>query len=286
MPNKQSSQTLQPAEPPSHTVPETLLSYAGRGMTSKQEILVEVKKGAAGSGIVFFVKSAKHNNEYVEVPSRAEFVVNTLRNVVLGRDGTRLCIVEHFLAAVSLWALDDIQVYVDGPEMPLGDGSASFWVELLKKTGIACGKSSLERIQLTEPVYIVDKDRSLIALPDDHFSATYLMDWDHPAIGKRWQTWDASMSVESISDARTFGSLKEHEMLGLSQDVVSLTADGFTQPLRFADEPVRHKILDLIGDLALTGVNPLRINARFISIKGGHALDVQLASKIAALISK
>lgn len=70
-------------------------------------------------------------------------------------------------------------------------------------------------------------------------------------------------------------------MLGLENDVVSLTADGFTQPLRFEDEPVRHKLLDLVGDLALSGVNPLKFKAKFISIKGGHELDVEMAKRLA-----
>ena len=75
-------------------------------------------------------------------------------------------------------------------------------------------------------------------------------------------------------------------MLGLTKDVVSLTEDGFSYPLRFEDEPVRHKLLDLIGDLALIGVNPLRLNARILSIKGGHELDVQLAKKLSAILNK
>ena len=82
-------------------------------------------------------------------------------------------------------------------------------------------------------------------VPDVSFSVTYLMDWKHPQIGKRWQTWNLSMPASEIADARTFGSLKEHEMLGLVDDVVSLTSDGFTDKLRFEDEPVRHKLLDL-----------------------------------------
>jgi UDP-3-O-[3-hydroxymyristoyl] N-acetylglucosamine deacetylase len=262
-----------------------LFCYRGKGLTSKQDITVEVKYGVPGKGICFFVKNPK-NNQIVEIPARAEFVVNTLRNVVLGKDGTRLCIVEHFLAAVALWGLQDLSVYVDGPEIPLGDGSANLWIDLLKRSGIPNRTEAMGGIDLPAPIVITKNDRTLMAVPDTCFSVSYLMDWDHPLIGKRWQTWNIAMPPEEISDARTFGSLKDHQALGLVDQVVSMTADGFTHPLRFEDEPVRHKLLDLVGDLALVGVNPLRINARFISIKGGHEMDVQLARKLAEMLGQ
>ncbi len=255
-----------------------LFKFSGDGVTSKKEIKIDVREAARGSGITFFVESPKHD-EPVQIPAHADYVVNTLRNVVLGRDGARLCIVEHFLAAMALWGLEDLDVSVDGPEMPLGDGSAKFWIDMLKQSHVS-RITELPGIDLPEAITITKGDRSLIAVPDTCFSATYLMDWNHPLIGKRWQSWSGGVPVEEISDARTFGSLKEHQMLGLTDDVVSLTDSGFTQPLRFEDEPVRHKILDLIGDLFLIGINPLRLNARFFSIKGGHEMDVQMAHKI------
>jgi len=263
---------------------DILFTYTGKGMTSRQQVRVDVQAGAPGNGVRFFVRNPKADDQFVELPARADTVVNTLRNVTLGKDGVRLCIVEHFLAAVSLWGLEDLDVTVDGPELPLADGSANFWIDLLQNSSIARQTNTLSRIELSEPITINKGDRCVIALPDTKFSVSYLMDWQHPAIGKRWQSWDLSMAVSEIADARTFGMLQEHEMLGLTEDVVSLTADGFTQPLRFPDEPVRHKLLDLIGDLTLSGINPLRLNARFISIKAGHELDVQLAAKLAELI--
>ena len=124
-----------------------------------------------------------------------------------------------------------------------------------------------------------------MAIPDDHFSVNYMIDWNHPQIGKIWQAWSSKEDPRAIADARTFGSEKEHQMLGLGDDVVSLTEKGFSKDLRFQDEPVRHKLLDLIGDLSLAGVNPLRWKARFISIKGGHEMDVELARKLWAQLN-
>lgn len=256
-----------------------IASLNGRGLTSRQDIQVDIETASPGSGIKFYVLAPK-TNEYVEIGATASNVVNTLRNVVLGKDGTRLCIVEHFLAAATLWGLNDLNVKVAGPEMPVGDGSAQLWTELFSETGIE-RQTCQSTIELLEPIILNKQDRVLMAIPDSSFSVHYMMDWDHPLIGKRWQSWDPSKQISEITTARTFGWLKDHQMLGLENDVVSLTADGFTQPLRFEDEPVRHKLLDLVGDLALSGVNPLKFKAKFISIKGGHELDVEMAKRLA-----
>lgn len=255
----------------------SVVSLTGRGATSRQTVNVEVEQAEPGHGIVFAVRQGA---TVVEVPARWDFVVNTLRNVVLGGQGVRLCIVEHFLAAASLWGLDDLIVRVDGLEMPLGDGSALFWIELFKTAGWE--RRAVEaHLELKEPLIVQKGERLLMAIPDDRFSMSYHMDWDHPRLGKRWQSWDAGMDPLQIASARTFGSVKEHRLLGLTDEVVSLTDTGFTQQLRFEDEPVRHKLLDLLGDLRLSGVNPITFKARFVSIKAGHELDVEFARLLA-----
>jgi UDP-3-O-[3-hydroxymyristoyl] N-acetylglucosamine deacetylase len=258
-----------------------LASYEGTGLTSKQSVKVDLYQAPEGKGILFMLDSPSGS---IQVPANTTSVVNTMRNVVLGCGKTRVCIVEHFLCAASLWGLEDLYVVVDGPEMPLADGSAELWIEVFKKAGIAKRKIVCD-ITLPHLTEVSKGDRCILAVPDEKFSVTYLMDWNHPKIGKVWQSWDLTKEIEEIYQARTFGMLKEHEMLGLANDVVSLTEDDFTMPLRFPDEPVRHKLLDLIGDLALVGVNPLRIKARFISIKGGHELDVELAKKLSLLLA-
>lgn len=258
------------------------VSFSGRGVTSKQTVTVEIEPADQGSGITFELRAEA---TVVKVPARAKFVVNTLRNVVLGADGARLCIVEHFLAAASLWGLDDLIVRVDGPEMPLGDGSALFWIDLFKKAGWE--RRLVEpHVVVAEAIAVKKGDRMLMALPDERFSMSYHIDWDHPLIGKRWQRWDANEDPLEIARARTFGSLKEHQLLGLTDEVVTLTETGFSQPLRFEDEPVRHKLLDLIGDLRLSGVNPMAFKASFVSIKAGHELDVELARRLAEIVGR
>ncbi len=262
------------------------VEYKGRGATSKKDITVVIENGSPGSGINFSVLDARAeaNGAYVAIPARAASVVNTLRNVVIGKGSVRLCIVEHVLCAVAIWGLEDVLITVDGPELPLGDGSANFFIELFQSAGVQ-RRVPVADIELPETITVGTGDRMIIAVPDSKFSLTYLMDWDHPKIGRKWQTFDASKAPEEIATARTFASLKEHQMLGLADDSVSLTEDGFTKPLHFEDEPVRHKLLDLLGDLTLIGVNPMRVKAKFISIKGGHELDVQLARKLEPFVN-
>ncbi len=264
-----------------HPGRKLLFVHEDTGITSKQKISVSVYSSESGSGIQFILPDLKsEQGQPVMVPALASNVVNTLRNVVLGKGPTRLCLVEHFLAAAALCDVLDMDVIVNGMELPLGDGSAAFWVELFSQSG-HIPKFPEKKYLLNEPVMITQGDRQLMALPASSFSITYLMDWQHPAIGKRWYSWASGQSALDLARARTFGWQKDHDMLGFAADeVVSLTPDGFSKPLHFGDEPVRHKLLDFLGDLTLLGINPLAVQAQFISIKGGHAMDVELVKRL------
>lgn len=265
--------------------PSSSATFVGRGITSQKDVKVTVQKGEPGSGIVFQIPDRSDASRYLDVPAKTSFVVNTLRNVTLGVGPNRLCIVEHFLAAATLFALDDLIVQVDGMEFPLGDGSAKFWLDMFEEAGWSKSPPAAD-LTLAEPIVCKKGDRVLMAVPDDSFSLNYMMDWDHPLIGKKWASWSTKQGGREIGDARTFGSAKEHEMLGIAGQVVSMTQEGFDVQLRWSDEPVRHKLLDLLGDLALAGVNPTRWKARFISIKGGHELDVEMAKQLARQLEK
>ncbi len=262
---------------------ECLFSYEGQGATSKRPVSLAVFLAEPGSGIKFVVPDSKSNGKEdphcIDIPARAEFVVNTLRNVVLGANGVRLCLVEHILAACALWGADDLVIAVDGLEVPLDDGSSRLFLTLFEESGLP-RKIPVCNIDLARPLFVSKGDKQIIALPSEKFSITYMMDWPHPRIGKRWQTWDIGSPISGIAHARTFGRQAEQEMLGLTDGGVSLTEDGFSKPLNFEDEPVRHKLLDLLGDLSLCGVNPLSIKAQFISVKAGHELDVQMALQL------
>ncbi len=258
------------------------LIFSGKGLSSKKEVSVKITRKNEGHGIVFQIPDKKNEGQYLEVRALAENVVNTLRNVTIGEGSSRLCLVEHILCAVGLWGLEDLLIEVDGLEIPLVDGSAMFWLDLLESSGWP--KQNIEaELELSEPIIVKKGDRLLMAIPDQTFSLNYMLDLNHPKIGKVWQSFAAGDDPRSIGDARTFGSLQEHKLLGI-EDQVSMTADGFDRDLRFTDEPVRHKLLDLFGDLMLAGVNPQKWKARFISIKGGHEMDVEMAKRLRALL--
>ncbi|MBX9723711.1 MAG: UDP-3-O-acyl-N-acetylglucosamine deacetylase [Candidatus Obscuribacterales bacterium] len=257
--------------------------YQGKGLTSRQNISVKISRQEKGHGIIFRIPDKKNEGAFLDIPAIASSVINTMRNVTLGVGPNRLCLVEHILCAVAVWGLEDLLIEVDGPEIPLGDGSAMFWMDLLESSGWNRVEITSD-IELKEPIILKKGDRVLMAIPDDKFSSNYMMDWDHPMIGKCWQSWTAAQNPRDICDARTFGSEKEHMMLGIADDVVSMTTEGFSKELRWTDEPVRHKLLDLVGDLVLAGVNPMRWKARFISIKGGHEMDVEMSKRLSALL--
>lgn len=267
------------------TANDKVISYEGKGITSRQNIKVSIQQKEAGHGIKFRIPKKGEIEPLIEIPANAANCVNTLRNVTLGIGSDRLCLVEHILCAVALYGLEDLLIDVEGPEIPLGDGSSMFWMDLLDASGWEIRKIEADLI-IEEPIIVKKGDRLLMAIPDDKFSLNYMMDWDHPMIGKTWQLWNPGLNPREIADARTFGSEQEHSMLGISDEVVSINKTGFSKDLRWKDEPVRHKILDLLGDLVLAGVNPLRWKARFISIKGGHEMDVEMAKKLASLLQK
>jgi len=261
------------------------LTFKGKGLTSRQEITVTIRETKPGSGITFllsefgnYCKDQSQEWSRVSVPATADHVCSTVRNTALGKDRHRVCYIEHLMCAIALCGIDDLEIQVDGAELPMGNGSSDFWVKLLQDAGM--NKAIDNKIDLKETVFVSAGDKIVMALPDEKFSASYLLDMNHPLVGRIWGSWASGEDISNVASARTFGPLQEHKMLGFDKDVVSFTQDGFSEELRFKDEPVRHKILDLIGDMFLCGVNPLRINARFISIKGGHSLDVQMAKKL------
>lgn len=282
---------MTPPKSPSATAPslelgKPLTTYTGKGLTSRRSVTVNLYKAEAGAGINFILpKYGTDNYESYDksgeivLKAHHKNVINTIRNTAIGKGKQRLCFVEHILCAVALCGQEDLYIEVLGYELPMGNGSADLWVELLEKSGLK--KPIPEaRYTISRPIVVENNGRSVLAYPSDKFTVSYLMEHSHPKIGRIWKSWSRDESIEAITDARTFGSLPEHQLLGFENDVNSFTKDDFTMPLRFKDEPVRHKILDVIGDLILCGVNPVLINANFVSIKGGHALDVRMAREL------
>ena len=201
---------------------------------------------------------------------------------------------EHFIAACAICGIDSIDVYLSETEMPIFDGSSKVWVELFKQAGIeGVNGVSKDIYTVSEPVYYLNGKTSLVILPDKDLRITYAVNYDHPDLKNRWVTMD-NKNLEEIIEARTFGfykDLKKYQMLGFAKGVtidntVGLKDIGFTTELRSKDEPIKHKILDLIGDLYLAGVSPLNLRAQILVKEAGHAVHTKVAQVLKTKLIK
>ena len=220
-------------------------------------------------------------------------VISTENCVVLGNGASKVILVEHFMAACAFAGVDSLNVCLDSSEMPIFDGSALKWFELFQETGII-DENSNKQIELSEPVFYSENKTSIAVLPAEEFKITYCIDFDHPDLKNRWISYNLSQNKQQIIEARTFGYLKDLEKfqqmglaLGVSvENTVGLTDNGYTTELRSEYEPIKHKILDLIGDLNLLAINPLNLKAHIIAKEAGHKSHVELAKKISILMEK
>lgn len=226
------------------------------------------------------------------IPAQIETVRQTLLSTELGQGEASVRTVEHLLAALTGMGIDNARIEIDGPEVPLLDGSAREWVVAIAQTGSVAQHQPRPVWTIAEPIWIRTGDAFVAALPASSLRFTYGIDFDLAAIGNQWHSWapdrNATFATE-IAPARTFGLLHQIEALqiqglikgGSLENALVCGPDGWLNPpLRFANEPVRHKLLDLIGDLSLLGEIPI---AHFLAYKASHHLHTQLASAIAKI---
>ncbi len=213
------------------------------------------------------------------VTADVDNVVSTDHCTVIGNEQIKVMLVEHFMAACAICNIDAIDVYLSHFEMPILDGSSKEWVKIL-----GGAKQPSENYILDEPIYYINGKTHIAVLPSDSFNVTYSVNFNHPDLKQKWVSLNKD-NMNEIVEARTFGYLKELDMMqaagfakGVSIDnTVGLTEDGYTTELRSELEPTKHKILDLIGDFYLTGINPLSLKAEIIVKEAGHAVHVKTA---------
>jgi UDP-3-O-[3-hydroxymyristoyl] N-acetylglucosamine deacetylase len=260
----------------------------GVGLHSGAETHLALYPARPGTGIVF---ARTDLPEAPEIPARRSALASTRLSTTLGRGSASVGTVEHLLAAVMALGVDNLRVEVDGPEIPVMDGSAAPFVALLEQAGVFDQRVARRVIRLRKPISVRDGDRVIRVSPAPRLALSYFVEYPHPAIGKQQIALelDAGSFQRELARARTFGFLHEVEALwrgGLARggnldNTVVLDERGVVNPsgLRFPDEFVRHKALDLIGDLALLGMPLL---ARVEVERGGHALHQQLVERILA----
>lgn len=210
------------------------------------------------------------------------------RRTSIGKDGVEVQTVEHVMATLFSLGIDNITIFVDGPELPGLDGSASGFLNSLKEAGIVEQNTPKKVYQLKEPIWLEEQDAIISALPSNEFKVSYTLSYQHPLL--KAQYWSSSINLEifekQLATSRTFCLKEEVEELksqGLGkganyENTLVLSKDGvMNNKLRFEDEFVRHKVVDLIGDLNLLGFG---LCAHIIAIKSGHPLNIKLLRRI------
>jgi len=256
-------------------------SLSGIGLHTGAAVTVTFRPAPAGSGIRFFRSGKEASYDRADRRSRCTSV---------GSGETEILTVEHLVAAVRGLGITNVDVEVDGPEIPGADGSALSFVRFLKQLGLSDQKESASVYKIREPIFCGQEGASICVFPSDEFSVHYVLDYPHPELrDQRVEfTWNSPEEFErQIAPARTFCTDDEaHELrrrgLGAGANrentLVVERGGGHQSSLRFPDECARHKVLDLMGDL---GLLPFTVMGRFVAIRSGHALNAELARQIA-----
>jgi len=268
---------------------KSALELKGVGVHSGKTCWVRFVPADPGTGIVI----RRHFAQKVfEMRCSLDFVTSTQNQISLGINGISVKTIEHVLSALSGLGVTNCFIETESDEMPVMDGSAYPFIEAIMSVGLTEQKAALEPLRIPHPIWVSDEDRHLIVLPSDDFRISYNISYPNKELSSQYFYLEMTQEnyVKEISKARTFGFLENWKALrakGLAlgssiENTVVYSNDGLINAsLRFDDECVRHKILDLIGDLALLG-RPLL--AYVVANKGGHSLDFELVSRIRELI--
>ena len=254
------------------------VSLAGIGLHSGVSVRMTLSPAAADTGILFRAADGTF------IPASPDHVVDTRSATTVGAFGVKVRSIEHLMAAVRALGIDNLLVDVDAEEIPATDGSAKPFVELLYSAGRVSQPAPREPLAIPEPVRVGDESRWLQILPSDSLRISYTLDNRHPAIGLQVASLEVTETsfVEEIAAARTYGFLKDVPLMrqnglarggSLDNAVVVGKRIVLNDSLRFADEFVRHKILDVVGDLAVLG-RP--VMGHVVGRNAGHALNHDL----------
>lgn len=254
----------------------------GIGLHSGKTVHLNIHPAEPGTGIQFYHTTKTHTTH---IPVHVDHVIDTGNAVTLGKDGVRIQTIEHLMAAIHAMGITDARLEIDGMEVPIMDGSSLPFLQAIQSTGLETFQAEVEPIEITHPIWVVEDDKYLVLLPADEWKVTYSIDFQHPLL--KGQTIHINLNEDTLLNdilpARTFGFLKDVEYLqsrglalgGSLDNAVVLTEDSYlNDSLRFENECVRHKVLDLVGDLAVMG-RPFR--GHLIASKAGHGLDISLA---------
>lgn len=294
------------------------IGYRGIGLHSGETSTLTFKPARKEEGIIF-VRSDLPGNP--EIPADIDHVVDISRGTTIGINKASVATIEHVLAAVKGLNIDNIRIEVSGPEVPVADGSAIIFMDLLKKVGIVEQDIEREYLEITEPIsFSAPADNvDIVIVPSNDLKVTFMVDYKHKALGTQYTFLPSIASFENdFASARTFCfldeimMLKEHNLIkgGSLENAlvvadpdttdaeidhlknifgykgeISVGVDGLLNhtPLRYYNEFVRHKVVDLIGDIALLGVP---IKGHILAARSGHKTNVELVKKLRKIYKK
>jgi UDP-3-O-[3-hydroxymyristoyl] N-acetylglucosamine deacetylase len=263
---------------------KNLIRATGVGLHHGEKVYLTLRPAAADTGIVF---RRVDLDQVIDIPAKAVNVVDTRMNTTIGVGDARVATVEHLLSAMAGLGIDNAYIDVSSDELPVMDGSAGPFVFLLQSAGIQEQEAAKKFIRIKKTVAVTDGDKSAKFSPFEGFKIGFLIDFNHPVLQDSQQIAEFDFThqsyIKEISRARTFGFLKDYEMLKANNlakggslenavvldDFRILNEDG----LRYDDEFVRHKVLDAIGDLYLLGYSLI---GAYDGYKSGHALNNKL----------
>lgn len=269
---------------------KNMIRATGVGVHTGEKVYLTLRPAPTNTGIIFCRTDL---DSVVEIPARAEYIGDTSLSTSLIKGDVRIATVEHLLSALSGLGIDNLYIDVTAPELPIMDGSAGPFVFLIQSAGIKEQDAPKKFIRIKRKVEIKDGDKRVCIEPYEGFKVTFGIDFEHPLFDESNQnaTLDFSTTsyVKEVSRARTFGFLSDYEYirknnlaLGASldnaivlDDYKVLNQDG----LRYSDEFVKHKILDVIGDLYLLGHG---VMGAFTGFKSGHMMNSLLLKKLLA----
>lgn len=300
-----------------HTLKESF-SISGQGLHTGASVTITFHPAAENHGVVFKRIDVEGQPE---IKAKAEFVTDTMRGTSIGIDGVKVHTVEHALSAIVGNGIDNVLIELDGPEVPILDGSAKPFTDLISAIGVVEQNAPREVFVVTEPIRYKDEETGseLVLMPSDKYEITTIVDFNSIALPTQYAHFDFENGNynEEIAKCRTFTFLHELEMLlkhnliqggDLSNAIVfserSIAAESMatlrekfnltnqeinvgsmvnTEPLRYPNEPARHKLLDVIGDLALSGVY---IKGHVLATKPGHKVNTAFAKLISDEVKK
>ena len=261
-------------------------TISGIGLHTGERINMTLRPAEASNGIVFH---RRLGDRTVTIEATAGNVVDTRLATVLGKGEVRISTVEHLLSALAAYGIDNLHIDIDGPEVPIMDGSAAPFASIIEEAGQRRLAQSRKFLAIRQPVSVIDGEKRVTIIPSRFFRITFDIAFQHPCIALQQRSVKVSSATfrRDLAPARTFGFLRDVETLkaaglargGSLENAIVVDDERILNPegLRFQDEFVRHKILDAIGDLSLIGY-PILGHVR--AFKAGHDVNHQLVQKL------